>query len=95
MFYMNLTDSISYKKLDDSTGFEIMKIFYYRADELGDRKNEYFQTYWNNWALSRSTFMKFRINGSLLNVDIYRNDGFGGPYSIDRTVKLDMRESHQ
>ncbi len=95
MFYMNLTDSVSYKKLDDSTGFEIMKEFYRRAAELGDRKQEYFQAYWNNWDLSRSTFMKFRINGGQLNVDIYRNDGFGGPYSITRTVKLDMRESHQ
>ncbi|MBC8402558.1 MAG: metallophosphoesterase [Candidatus Marinimicrobia bacterium] len=93
MYYMDLTDSVSYKKLDDSTGFEIMKEFYNHAAELGDSKQEYFQAYWNNWDLSRSTFMKFRIAGSQLNVDIYRNDGFGGPYSIDRTVKLDMRKS--
>ena len=93
MYYMDLTDSVSYKKLDDSTGFEIMKKFYNRASELGDRKQDYFQAYWKNWDLSRSTFMKFRITGSQLNVDIYRNDGFGGPYSIDKTVKLDMRES--
>ncbi|HDY76193.1 MAG TPA: hypothetical protein ENH49_06680 [Candidatus Marinimicrobia bacterium] len=32
--------------------------------------------------------MKFRISGSRLNVEIYHNDGFGGPYSIIRTVKL-------
>ncbi len=95
MFYMDLTDSVSYKKLDDSTGFEIMKEFYHRADELGDRKQEYFQSYWNNWDLSRSTFMKFRITSSQLNVDIYRNDGFGGAYSIDRTITLDMANGRE
>lgn len=92
---MKLTDNISYKILDDSTGFEIMKVFYRRAEELGDHKQDYFQTYWNNWDLSRSTFLKFRITGSQLNVDIYRNDGFGGPYSVKETVKLDMQESRR
>lgn len=95
MYYMKLTDNISYKILDDSTGFEIMKVFYRRAEELGDHKQDYFQTYWNNWDLSRSTFMKFKITGSQLNVDIYRNDGFGGSYSVNETVKLDMQESRR
>lgn len=95
MYYMDLTDNVSYKILDDSTGFEIMKEFYRRAEELGDHKQDYFQTYWNNWDLSPSTFMKFRITGSQLNVDIYRNDGFGGPYSVKKTVKLDMQESRR
>ncbi|MFH1851260.1 MAG: metallophosphoesterase [Candidatus Neomarinimicrobiota bacterium] len=92
MYYMELTDNVSYKILDDSTGFKIMKEFYFTAEKLGDRKSEYFQAYWNNWDLSRSTFMKFRIFGHHLNVDIYRNNGFGGPYSVDRTVTLDMQK---
>jgi hypothetical protein len=29
-----------------------------------------------------------------LNVDIYRNDGFGGPYSVEKTVKIEMRKSN-
>ena len=92
MFYMELTDNVSYKILDDSTGFKIMKEFYFYAEKLAGDKHDYFQTYWNNWALSKSTFMKFRIIGSQLNVDIYRNDGFGGAYSINETVTLDMQE---
>lgn len=95
MYHMELTNRVSYKILDDSTGFEIMKAFYRWADELENRKQEYFQTYWNNWDLSKSTFMKFRITGSQLNVDIYRNNGFGGPYSVEETVKLDMKKSSQ
>ncbi|MCJ7801426.1 MAG: hypothetical protein MUP82_03605, partial [Candidatus Marinimicrobia bacterium] len=90
MYYRELTDSISYKELDDSTGFDIMKKFYFTAEKLGDKKHDYFQTYWKNWDLSKSSFMKFRIYGNELFVDIYRNDGFGGPYSIDKALKLNM-----
>lgn len=90
MYYMELTDNVSYKILDDKIGFEIMKEFYRHAEELGDRKQDYFRAYWNNWDLSKSTFMKFRINGNQLTVDIYRNDGFGGPYSVEKSVKLEM-----
>ena len=92
---MDLTDGISYKKLDDSTGFEIMKNFYHKATELGDQKNKFFQTYWNNWTLSKSTFMKFQITGGQLKVDIYRNNGFGGSYSVDKTINIDMRKLRQ
>ena len=95
LFYMDLTDGISYKKLDDSTGFEIMKNFYHKATELGDQKNKFFQTYWNNWALSKSTFMKFQITSGRLKVDIYRNNGFGGSYSVDKTINIDMRKLRQ
>ena len=87
---MDLTDGISYKILDDKTGFELMKEFYITAKNLGDKKNNYFKTYWKNWDLSKSSFMKFRISGNLLNVDIYRNDGFGGSYLIDKSLKLSM-----
>ena len=92
---MDLTDGISYKKLDDSTGFEIMKYFYHKATELGDQRNKFFQTYWNNWTLSKSTFMKFQITGGQLKVDIYRNNGFGGYYSVDKTINIDMRKLRQ
>jgi len=90
MYYMDLTDGISYKKLADTVGFELMKEFYYKAEELGERKSEYFQTYWNNWSLSKSSFYKFRIHDNKLSVDIYRNDGFGGEYVIDESLLLNM-----
>ncbi|MEE9571852.1 MAG: metallophosphoesterase [Candidatus Neomarinimicrobiota bacterium] len=90
MYYMDLTKGISYKILDDSTGYEIMKDFYFAAQNLGDEKKSYFQTYWDNWDLSKSTFIKFSIYGNLLDVNIYRNDGFGGSYLIDKSLKLSM-----
>ncbi|MFC1565426.1 metallophosphoesterase family protein [Candidatus Neomarinimicrobiota bacterium] len=90
MYYMDLTDGISYKILDDSIGFDIMKEFYFKAEQLGDKKNDYFQTYWQNWDLSKSSFMKFQLTGNNVFIDIYRNDGFGGPYAIDKALILDM-----
>jgi hypothetical protein len=90
MFFMDLTDEVSYKKLDDNSGYEIMKEFYFRAEELGENRSDYFQTYWDNWSITRSTFMKFRLGENQVNIDIYRNDGFGGPYSIHKTINLEI-----
>ena len=90
MFYMDLTDGVSYKKLIDSIGYEIMKNFYFKAEELGESRVDYFQTYWGNWSITKSTFMKFRAAGNQVNIDIYRNDGFGGPYSIYQTIILEI-----
>ena len=44
MYYMDLTGGISYKVLDDSTGFELLKDFYNTAISLGDDKKNYFVT---------------------------------------------------
>ncbi len=90
MYYMDLTDGVSYKVLDDVTGFKIMKEFYETANRLGSKKNEYFQAYWNNWDLSKSSFMKFRLMGNGVQIDIYRNDGFGGEYIIENELLLNM-----
>jgi len=90
MYYMDLTNGVSYKVLDDSTGFELLKDFYNTAKKLGDNKKDYFQAYWDNWDLSRSSFVKFRVFDNQLLIDIYRNDGFGGPYAVDKALKLNM-----
>ena len=94
LYYMDLTNGISYKKLDDSAGYELLKEFYNNAKNIGDKKSDYFQAYWDKWVICRSTFMKFRIIGDQLYVDIYRNNGFGGPYIVEKTVKLIMNRSN-
>lgn len=85
-----MTDGVSYKKLNDSLGYEIMKDFFFKAEDLGKNRDDYFQTYWENWSLTKSTFMKFRVGRNQVNIDIYRNDRFGGPYSIYKTIKLEI-----
>ncbi|MCH7762297.1 MAG: hypothetical protein IIB95_00975 [Candidatus Marinimicrobia bacterium] len=65
-----------------------LKFFFAKAEKMGDVRSEFFRTYWNNWDLSRSTFMKIRIKGNNIFVDVYRNDAKGGPYSLVYTEKL-------
>ncbi|MBT7201316.1 MAG: hypothetical protein HN914_12770, partial [Candidatus Marinimicrobia bacterium] len=73
MYYMDLTDGVSYKKLPDETGFEILAGFYGEAMSLGTETAEYFQTYYENWQVNRSTFMNFKVYDDHVKVDIYRN----------------------
>jgi len=73
LYYMDLTDGISYKKLPDEAGFEVLPEFYHTAMSLGAAADEYFQAYYDNWSLARSTFMKFKVFENHINIDIYRN----------------------
>lgn len=90
MYYMDLTNSISYKKLPDEEGYQIFKEFYQEALRRGDGRKAYFQTFWENWSLSKSTFLKMRVSGKSLYVDFYRNDARGGDYSLEETVTLPL-----
>jgi len=40
---------------------------------LGTETAEYFQTYYENWQVNRSTFMNFKVYDDHVKVDIYRN----------------------
>ncbi|MBT3179323.1 MAG: hypothetical protein HOB40_01700 [Candidatus Marinimicrobia bacterium] len=91
LYYMNLTNMISYKKINNSQGFEILKKFYKKADSLIDKeREEYFSTFWDNINPTRSTFMKFRVSKEKVLIDIYRNDAKGGDYSLTKTVSLNL-----
>ncbi len=38
---------------------------------------------------ARSTFLRVRVSGDNVSVDVYRDDASGGPYQLTRTVVLD------
>ncbi len=38
---------------------------------------------------ARSTFLRVRVNGDNVSVEVYRDDSAGGPYQLTRTVVLD------
>ena len=86
--YLELTNNVYYKELADEPALKALKFFFAKAEKMGDVRSEFFRTYWNNWDLSRSTFMKIRIRGDNIFVDVYRNDAKGGPYSLVYTEKL-------
>lgn len=91
LYYMNLTNDVSYKKLNNSQGFEILKKFYNKAYSLNENeRKEYFSTFWKNINPTRSTFMKFRVSKGNVFIDIYRNDAKGGDYSLTNTVSMSL-----
>ncbi len=85
---MELTNNVYYKELADEPALEALQLFFTKAEKMGDMRHEFFNTYWKNWNLARSTFMKVRIGGDHIFVDIYRNDAKGGPYLLVYTEKL-------
>ena len=89
MYYMNLTDGISYKKLSDEKGLELFIDFYKEAKSLGNATSDYFQTYYDNWSIVRSSFMKFKVFEDYITIDIYRNTNDNpSQYSIVKTIQL-------
>lgn len=89
MYYMKLTDGISYKKLPDEKGLELLIDFYKKAKSLENNTLDYFQTYYDNWSLTRSSFMKFKVFDDYITVDIYRNTlNTPSQYSIVKTIRL-------
>jgi len=89
LFYMDLTDGISYKKLTDAEGFKILPEFYKTAMSLGEASADYYQTYYENWSLNLSTFMKFKVFKDHVDVDIYRNTRQQpSEYSITQSIQL-------
>jgi len=91
LYYMNLTNNISYKKLNDELGFEKLKEFYTNADQLNDQeRKKYFSTFWKNVSPAKSTFMKFRVFKEKVLIDIYRNDAKGGEYNLEKTLDLNL-----
>lgn len=73
VYYMEMTEGVSYKKLPDDKGLELFIDFYKKAKSMGAETSEYFQTYYDNWSVNRSTFMNFKVYDDYINVDIYRS----------------------
>lgn len=86
--YMDLTDGVYYKELADEPALEALQQFYFEAERLGEKRDEFFQTYWKNWSISASTFTKINVRNNEITADVYRNDAKGGPYTLVYTEKL-------
>jgi len=89
MYYMKMTDGISYKKLPDEKGLELFIDFYKNVRSLENNTSDYFQTYYDNWSVNRSSFMNFKVFEDYITIDIYRNT-LNAPdqYSIVKTIQL-------
>jgi hypothetical protein len=89
VYYMKMTNGISYKKLPDEKGLELFVDFYKKAKSLGNNTADYFKTFYDNWSVNRSTFMKFKVFEDYITVDIYRNtNNDPSQYSLVKTIQL-------
>ncbi len=50
---------------------------------------KYCSTFWENFGLTRSTFVRILVDGKEVVAQIYRNDSLGGEYSLALTESLD------
>ncbi|MDZ7260924.1 MAG: metallophosphoesterase [candidate division KSB1 bacterium] len=63
--------------------------FYLDYQQGGEAKEKYFQAFWENSGYARSTFLKIYAGKEEVKVEIYRDDGRGGIYSLRHTEILD------
>lgn len=86
--YSGLTAGVSYKELDDQTGFVLLKSFMvdYSADEI--KREQYKSSFWQKANLARSTFMKVSTSERGIDLEIYRDDARGGEYQLMHELVL-------
>ena len=56
--------------------------FYLDYQENPELKENYVQTFWKNTDYGKSSFLKIYAGKDKVKVEVYRNDGHGGPYSL-------------
>ena len=88
LFYCELTNEVHYKNMADEQAVPALYQFYNNYQNNPVKKEKYIDTYWNNWNLTKSTFMKVSIINKEVKVLVYRNDARGGPYSLTYTEIL-------
>jgi hypothetical protein len=88
LYYTDLTGGISYKKIDDKTGLDLLLTFvdYYSNDKKMWEKHK--TAFWTNANLTRSTFSKVITSENDVTVEFYRDDARGGEYNLMHSYSL-------
>jgi hypothetical protein len=88
LYYAGLTNNVSYKKLDDKDGLNILIKFYNQFDKIEQLREKYKRSFWTNANLTRSTFLKVVSSVNEVRVDFFRDDARGGSYNLMQSVIL-------
>ena len=86
--YSGLTDSVSYKKLEDPEGLTLFRSFMVDFSGDKDRREQYNASFWQRANLARSTFLKISTSGQGIELQIYRDDARGGTYQLMHELNL-------
>ncbi len=87
LYYTELSKGIHYKKLSDQQGLLYVYEFYENCENDPQMLQKYTDTFYKNYDLSRSTFLKITLEEPV-RVDVYRDDAKGGEYKLMHTVYL-------
>jgi hypothetical protein len=88
VFHSRMADAAAYREIPDETALLCLKRFYAAYRDGGDEKERIVRTFWENAGYRKSSFLKFRVRSSSVEVDIYRDDARGGAYSLRHVLRL-------
>lgn len=87
--YMELSGGLSSKELSDEQAFKAFSQFYLESQKDSTTRNQYFQSFWESYPYSKSTFLKFYVDSKGAKVEIYRDRDRGRQYFLRHTEILD------
>jgi hypothetical protein len=89
VFYLRLAEGAAdYKSVTDAAALAGLSRFFADYQQGGATRDRHVRTFWANVQYTRSTFLKMYAGRDKVKVEIYRDDGRGGPYGLRRTVVL-------
>ena len=89
LFYARLDSVDSYKKITAESAIRGLTRFLRDYSQAGVEKDKIIQTFWENCNYTKSSFFKIYAGEKSVKVEIYRDDGRGGDYSLRHTLILD------
>jgi len=79
---------LKYVGLDDFPPPQALSQFYLDYKAGGETREKLIQAFWENIGYSKSSFMKVYVSEKSVKVEVYRDDGRGGDYSLRYTEIL-------
>ncbi len=88
LYYMDLTEGVYYKSLEDQPALEAFRLFYQLVKEDLSRLHPFDEGYRNRFKTTKSTFIKVQVYRDEVKLDVYRDDTHGGEYFLTKSVVL-------
>ncbi len=89
LYYLDLTGGVHYKELADEPALEALSRFYFTVRQDPPALQEYSATFWGNFGLARSSFIRIIVADEDVKAEVYRNDARGGAYTLTYIENLD------
>lgn len=88
LFAMKLVDVGTYKDIKDDQGLEALMGFYNEYRKGNNYAVNFEELFWKNCGWRKSSFLKIFVGPEDVRLEIYRDDGRGGKYSLRHNMYL-------